>query len=84
MPRPASKAELLSEIDRERVALNTLLATLLNQAMNEKHPNRPLDKIFAQYASSHEAIVALIRLLSNEELFGAHCHAWTRNNTFGV
>lgn len=141
MPRPGSKAELLNAIDRERSALNTLLATLtpeqmampgvvgewsvkdvlahlveweqmvlgwygaglrgetpqlpapgynwsqtpqLNQLIYEKHRDRPLDEVLAQYQSSHAEIMAVIRQLPDDELFGMQKYAWTSNNTLGA
>lgn len=56
----------------------------LNQAIYEKHRQRTLDEIVADYHSSHEQIMALIRQLPDEELFGERRHAWTRNNTLGT
>jgi uncharacterized protein (TIGR03083 family) len=56
----------------------------LNQVIYEKHRDRPLDEVLAQYQSSHEEIMALIRQLSDDELFGEHRYAWTHNNTLGA
>jgi uncharacterized protein (TIGR03083 family) len=56
----------------------------LNQAIYEKHRDRPLEAILAQYAASHAEIVALIQQLSDDELFEARRYSWTRSNTLGA
>lgn len=56
----------------------------LNQMIYEKHRDRPLDEVLAQYQSSHAAIMALIQQLPDKDLFGAHRYAWTRDNTLGA
>lgn len=56
----------------------------LNQVIYEKHRDRPLEAVLAQYHSSHEETMALIRQLPDDELFGARRYAWTRDNTLGA
>jgi len=56
----------------------------LNQAIYEKHRDRPLDEVMEQFHESHREILEVIRGLSNEELFTAGRYAWTRKNTMGT
>ena len=56
----------------------------LNQMIYEKHKERPLDDVLAQFASSHQEILGVIEGLSNEELFTAGRYAWSRKNTIGT
>lgn len=56
----------------------------LNQAIYEKHRNRPLSAILDQFESSHNEIVAVIQGLTDEDLFGAGRFAWTQKNTLGT
>lgn len=56
----------------------------LNQMIYEKHRDRALDDVLAQFGASHQEILGVIRELSNEELFTAGRYAWTGKNTMGT
>lgn len=56
----------------------------LNQYIYEKHRDRPLDDVLAQFQTSHAEILGVIRGLSNDELFTASRFAWTQKNTLGT
>jgi uncharacterized protein (TIGR03083 family) len=56
----------------------------LNQAIYEKHRDRPLDEVTEQFRASHQEILGVIQELSNEKLFTAGRYAWTRKNTMGT
>ena len=141
MPRPTSKTDLLTAIEKEHTALEAYLDTLnpvqltspgivgewsvkdvlahliewqqmvlswhraglrgeipeipapgfkwnqtpaLNQHIYEKHRDRSLEDIQAQFQISHQEIVGVIEGLSNEELFTAGQFAWTKKNTLGT
>ena len=140
MPRPTSKTDLLTAIEKEHTALEAYLDTLnpvqltspgivgewsikdvlahliewqqmvlswhraglrgksqksltgfkvesnpaLNQHIYEKHRDRSLEDIQAQFQISHQEIVGVIEGLSNEELFTTGQFAWTKKNTLGT
>jgi hypothetical protein len=141
MPRPTTKADLLTAIDKERSALEALLEPLtpeqlvapgvvgewsvkdvlahlieweqmclgwhrtglrgetpempapgykwnqtpdLNQMIYEKHRNRALDDVLAQFGTSHQEILGVIQELSNKELFAAGRYAWSKKNAIGT
>jgi hypothetical protein len=56
----------------------------LNQHIYEKHRQRPLEDILAEFQSSHAEILGVIEGLSNEDLFTAGRFAWTQKNTLGA
>ena len=56
----------------------------LNQAIYEKHRDRPLDEVTEQFHASHQEMLGVIQELSNEELFTAGRYAWTKKNTAGT
>jgi uncharacterized protein (TIGR03083 family) len=56
----------------------------LNQMIYEKHRNRALDDVLAQFGDSHQEILSVIQALSSEELFTAGQYAWTKKNTLGT
>ncbi|MBN1978425.1 MAG: ClbS/DfsB family four-helix bundle protein [Anaerolineae bacterium] len=56
----------------------------LNQAIYEKHRDRALDDVLAQFGASHQEILGAIRELPNEELFTTGRYAWTGKNTMGT
>ncbi len=56
----------------------------LNQHIYEKHRERPLDEVLEHFHTSHREIFGIIQGLSNEELFTAGQHAWTKKNTLGT
>lgn len=49
----------------------------LNQAGLERHRGRPLDDVLADFAASHGQVLALIRAMSDAEIFTAGRYAWT-------
>jgi hypothetical protein len=56
----------------------------LNQHIYEKHRDRHLDDVLAQFQASHKEILGVIQNLSNDELFTAGRFAWTKKNTLGT
>ena len=56
----------------------------LNQMIYEKHRNRPLVEIMAEFQASHQEIVEVIRALTNDDLFTAGRYPWTQKNTLGA
>ena len=56
----------------------------LNQMIFEKHRNRSLAEITAQFDASHQEIVEVIRELTNDDLFTAGRYPWTQKNTLGA
>lgn len=56
----------------------------LNQMIYEKHRDRPLDEVLADFQRSHAEIVEVIKGLSDETLFTPGKVAWTRKNTMGT
>jgi hypothetical protein len=56
----------------------------LNQMIYEKHRDRALDDVLAQFEASHQEILGVIQALSNEDLFTAGRYAWTKKNTMGT
>jgi uncharacterized protein (TIGR03083 family) len=56
----------------------------LNQQIFEKHKDRSLADVLAQFETSHREILGVIQGLSNEVLFTAGQYAWTKKNTLGT
>ena len=56
----------------------------LNQMIYEKHRDRSLDEVLAQFGASHREILGVIQGLSDEELFTAGRYAWTKKLTMGT
>lgn len=56
----------------------------LNQMIYEKHRDRALDDVLAQFHASHQEILGVIQELSNEELFTTGRYAWTKKNAMGT
>lgn len=56
----------------------------LNLQIYEKHKDRPLAEVLAQFRASHQEILGVIQGLTNEELFTAGQFAWTKKNTLGT
>ena len=56
----------------------------LNQQIFEKHRDRPLDDVLAQFQASHQEILGVIQGLSNDDLFTAGRFTWTKKNTLGT
>lgn len=56
----------------------------LNQQIFEKHRDRRLEDVLAQFDASHKEILGVIQGLSNEELFTVGQFSWTKKNTLGT
>jgi hypothetical protein len=56
----------------------------LNQMILEKHRDRMLDGVLAEFGASHREILGVVQGLSNEALFTAGQYAWTKKNTMGT
>ncbi len=56
----------------------------LNQAIFEKHHQRPLDEVIDHFGASSGEILDVIQGLSNDELFTPGRYAWTQKNTLGA
>lgn len=50
---------------------------ILNQQIFEKHRNRPLDDILAEFQASYQRVLATIQELSEEDMFQVGLYAWT-------
>ena len=56
----------------------------LNQMIFEKHRDRPLADILAEFNASHQEIMQIITELNNTQLFTAEQYPWTKKNTLGA
>ena len=56
----------------------------LNRAIFEKHRDRPLAEVVADFRASRREILGVIESLSDEDLFMAGRFAWTRKNALGA
>lgn len=56
----------------------------LNQAIYEKHRQRPLGEVLEQFHRSLKEILGVIHGLSDEELFSVSRSRWTGQNTLGA
>lgn len=55
----------------------------LNQQIYETYKDAPLDDITAQFQASHQATIALIKTIDNDELFTPKVYQWTKSTTLG-
>jgi hypothetical protein len=56
----------------------------LNQAIHEKHRDRPLEEVVESFERSHRETVSAVEGLSDAELFTAGLARWTSKNTMGT
>ena len=56
----------------------------LNQQIFEKHQNRELDDVLAEFKKSFKQIHGVIQKLSDKDLFTPGKYAWTKKNTMGT
>ena len=53
----------------------------VNRQIYEKHHQRPLGEILAEFQDSYERMMAMVERISAEELFEPGYYAWTKNVT---